>query len=87
MPRHLISDAHEWINEIPTVPIYLSPRCFNLMRRVADAESFGERNLSGWYPALTGCSIPVAERRAGNRVKRQSWSEGYLFVGAFRLRR
>jgi len=23
MPRHSISDAHEWINEIPTVPIYL----------------------------------------------------------------
>jgi hypothetical protein len=23
MPRHLISDAHEWINEIPTVPIHL----------------------------------------------------------------
>ena len=23
MPRHLISDAHEWINEIPTVPIYI----------------------------------------------------------------
>ena len=22
MPRHLISDAHEWINEIPPVPIY-----------------------------------------------------------------
>jgi hypothetical protein len=22
MPRHLISDAHDWINEIPTVPIY-----------------------------------------------------------------
>ena len=22
MPRHLISDSHEWINEIPTVPIY-----------------------------------------------------------------
>jgi hypothetical protein len=22
MPLHLISDAHEWINEIPTVPIY-----------------------------------------------------------------
>jgi len=21
MPRHLISDAHEWINEIPTVPL------------------------------------------------------------------
>ena len=23
MPRHLISDANEWINEIPTVSIYL----------------------------------------------------------------
>ena len=22
MPRHLISDAHEWINEILTVPTY-----------------------------------------------------------------
>ena len=22
MPRHLISDAHEWMNEIPTVPVY-----------------------------------------------------------------
>ena len=22
MPRHLTSDAHEWINEIPTVPNY-----------------------------------------------------------------
>ena len=22
MPRHLISDEHEWINEIPTVPTY-----------------------------------------------------------------
>ena len=22
MPRHLISDAHEWINEIPDVPTY-----------------------------------------------------------------
>ena len=24
MPRHLISDAHEWIDEIPAVPIYYS---------------------------------------------------------------
>uniref|UniRef100_A0AAQ5ZM47 Uncharacterized protein n=1 Tax=Amphiprion ocellaris TaxID=80972 RepID=A0AAQ5ZM47_AMPOC len=22
MPRHLISDAHEWMNVIPTVPTY-----------------------------------------------------------------
>ena len=24
MPRHLISDAHEWINEIPNCPYLLS---------------------------------------------------------------
>jgi len=24
MPRHLISDAHEWINETPTVPIRIT---------------------------------------------------------------
>ena len=44
MPRHLISDAHEWINEIPTVPIYYlanqQPRyvvfkCFDSSRRDA----------------------------------------------------
>ena len=23
MPRHLIGDAHEWINEVLTVPIHL----------------------------------------------------------------
>ena len=26
MPRRVISDAHEWINEIPTVPIYHSAK-------------------------------------------------------------
>ena len=30
MPRHLINDVHEWVNEIPAVPIYrlakLQPR-------------------------------------------------------------
>jgi len=23
MPRHLIRDAHEWINEIPAVPVFI----------------------------------------------------------------
>ena len=23
MPRHLTSDAHEWINEVPSVPIFI----------------------------------------------------------------
>ena len=26
MPRHLISEEREWINEIPTVPIYYLPK-------------------------------------------------------------
>jgi hypothetical protein len=30
MPRHLISDAHEWINEILTVPIYYLRKYHNL---------------------------------------------------------
>ena len=36
MPRHLISDAHEWINEIPTVPIYSgvsAGRCYAAVRK------------------------------------------------------
>ena len=41
MPRHLISDAHEWINEIPTVPIYYlakpQPRDVVLVRPRAPA--------------------------------------------------
>jgi len=26
MSRHLISDVHEWSNEIPTVPVYYSAK-------------------------------------------------------------
>ncbi|KAK3175842.1 hypothetical protein Dsin_032712 [Dipteronia sinensis] len=42
MPRHLISDAHEWINEIPTVPVYYpaKPRQGNGL-----AESAGKEDL------------------------------------------
>jgi len=32
MPRHLISDAHEWINEIPTVPIYWE--CYDFLKAI-----------------------------------------------------
>ena len=34
MPRHLISDSHERINEIPTVPIYF-PAKLQLRERAA----------------------------------------------------
>ena len=45
MPRHLISDAHEWINEIPTVPIYYlakpqpRERAWKVLREGARLES------------------------------------------------
>ena len=29
MPRHLISDAHEWINEVPSVPSHYLTIFFN----------------------------------------------------------
>jgi len=37
MPRHLISDAHEWINEIPTGPTHLSPPQIEPSPRTAHA--------------------------------------------------
>ncbi|KAL0641978.1 hypothetical protein Bca4012_102589 [Brassica carinata] len=40
MPRHLISDAHEWINEIPTVPVYYpaKPQPRNGLGRISGKE-------------------------------------------------
>ena len=37
MPRHLISDAHEWINEIPTVPIYYLAKPQPRERKILDS--------------------------------------------------
>jgi len=39
MPRHLISEEHEWINEIPTVPIYYLAKPLPRERAFADAAS------------------------------------------------
>ena len=50
MPRHLISDAHEWINEIPTVPIYALA---NLQQR--------ERALHDWRGKKTLLSLTLGE--------------------------
>ena len=46
MPRHLISDAHEWINEIPTVPIYYLAKPQQRERR---AYSFNVVKRRGFY--------------------------------------
>ncbi|KAL5697173.1 hypothetical protein ACHQM5_030977 [Ranunculus cassubicifolius] len=42
MPRHLISDAHEWINEIPTCPCLLLQR--NHSKGTGLAESAGKED-------------------------------------------
>jgi len=61
MPRHLISDAHEWINEIPTVPINVPAK--RLPRERSWIGKGGERRpcwawlytgIAKWFE---GCSI------------------------------
>lgn len=47
MPRHLISDAHEWINEIPTVPIYYLAK--PQPRERAWQNQRGKKTLSLWF--------------------------------------
>jgi len=53
MPRHLISDAHEWINEIPTVPIYYLAK--PLPRERAWKNQLGKKTLLSLGP-WTLCS-------------------------------
>ena len=45
MPRHLISDAHEWINEIPTVPIYEEQSAGEIPLLLSFFYLFGEAEL------------------------------------------
>lgn len=47
MPRHLISDAHEWINEIPTVPIYYLAK--PQPRERAWQNQRGKKTLNSWF--------------------------------------
>ena len=51
MPRHLISDAHEWINEIPTVPYLLSSE--TTAKGTGLAESAGKKTLLSLTLVLT----------------------------------
>jgi len=54
MPRRLIRDAHEWINEIPTVPIYTLAK--PQPRERAWTERWGKKTLLsltlGWLRRL-----------------------------------
>jgi len=72
MPRHLISDAHEWINEIPTVPTHApakpqpGERAWQIQR--------GKKTL---LSLTLGC---IDERHAECRIS------GSFFAIIFRLR-
>ncbi|KAF1856496.1 hypothetical protein Lal_00043504 [Lupinus albus] len=50
MPRHLISDAHEWINEIPTVPVYYPAK--PQPRERAWRNQRGKKTLRGAAPVF-----------------------------------
>ena len=70
MPRRLISDAHEWINEIPTVPIY---RLANPQPRArAWTDRRGKKTLLSltlvWRAGSRG-GRSVGGRRAGPAVR------------------
>uniref|UniRef100_A0A674HV84 Uncharacterized protein n=1 Tax=Taeniopygia guttata TaxID=59729 RepID=A0A674HV84_TAEGU len=58
MPRHLISDAHEWMNEIPTVPTYYPAK--PQPRERAWRNQRGKKTLL----SLTG-AVHLSKRNAG----------------------
>jgi len=59
MPRHLISDAHEWINEIPTVPIYYLAK--PQPRERAWQNQRGKKTLLDTLDRAVGGSVPGAQ--------------------------
>ncbi|EIN04323.1 hypothetical protein PUNSTDRAFT_76431, partial [Punctularia strigosozonata HHB-11173 SS5] len=79
-PCHLISDAHEWINEIPTVPIYYlakpqpRERAWQNQRgkktllslTLTVVSTFGERTVGGKAPGLDGSVDSVFRSWVGN---------------------
>src|SRR5712691_12673661 len=78
MPRHLISDAHEWINEIPTVPIYYLAK--PQPRERAWQNQRGKKTLlSLWY--FNGAEAPTyaTPSMSFHNVKLESSSTGSSF--------
>jgi hypothetical protein len=57
MPRHLISDAHEWINEIPTIPIYYLAKPQPGILTVICLTNMAARNAHEWINEIP--TIPI----------------------------
>jgi len=88
MPRHLISDAHEWINEIPTVPIYhpakpqprerawIVPGSGDIYNGLAIAGSGFPDSAKGRFPASTDPSLTYLFRGVNphfSDVQKNDW--------------
>ena len=87
MPRHLISDAHEWINEIPTVPIYYLAKPQPRERTWEDQR--GKKTLLSLtvvdpkaHPLHVGCNGP--RTLPTNRTSSNSGRSQTPFVPVFR---
>jgi hypothetical protein len=65
MPRHLISDAHEWINEIPTVPIYYLAKPQPRERAWQNQRGKKTLKLSGVNSEILVCWIIQRARQPG----------------------
>ena len=68
MPRHLISDAHEWINEIPTIYYLAKPHVVHVLAR------------SGFGAELPSVGLCLNASKAEARLDRETLLLGLLFV-------
>ncbi|KAK9703913.1 Reverse transcriptase (RNA-dependent DNA polymerase) [Popillia japonica] len=70
MPRHLISDAHEWINEIPTVPTHTKEERERARREFTEAALSLPKDGTGIVAAELvaiekGCEELLSRRKSG----------------------
>ena len=56
MARHLISDAHEWMNAIPTVPLYYLAKPQPKER--GSVNQLGKKSFVSLLTPLRLCEIP-----------------------------
>jgi hypothetical protein len=85
MPRHLISDAHEWINEIPTVPIYYLAK--PQPRERAWQNQRGKKTLLSLTLVSFHCGIPplgVGANQVNFRLVTVKKHKGCRIGGSFR---
>jgi len=61
MPRQISPDAHEWINEIPTVPIYYLAKSSAKgtgLANTAGLSTRGTADSDNWFLRLSDRAVP-----------------------------